>query len=172
MIVSCPYCDADNIEGIDECEACGQPLSDMHLHVPASAVERALLKDRVGSLGPREPLPVPASAPVGEVLQKMVAGRVGCVVVVDKNRPVGIFTERDALMKLNTDIAQLRSRPVSEFMTVNPESLQTNAKVAFAVQRMDLGGFRHVPIVSEEGQLQGIISVRDILRYLTDQFAS
>ena len=113
-----------------------------------------------------------ADLTVREATRRMAEAQVGAIMIGRDGRLVGIFTERDALMKLNSDIAQLRDRPVSEFMTVNPESLQTDAKVAFAVQRMDLGGYRHVPIVSEHGQLRGIISVRDILRYLTDQIAS
>ena len=81
------------------------------------------------------------------------------------------YEDHDTLtvLKLNADAAELRDRPVSEFMTPNPETLQDSAKIAFAVQRMDLGGYRHVPIVSEEGNLHGIISVRDILRYLTER---
>jgi CBS domain-containing protein len=54
-------------------------------------------------------------------------------------------------------------------MTKEPQSLDLQAKVVFALQRMDLGGFRHIPIVDAEGHPTGIISVRDILRYLTDK---
>ena len=57
-------------------------------------------------------------------------------------------------------------------MTPNPQTLVANAKIAFAVQRMDLGGYRHLPIVGEAGELVGIISARDILRHLTDVMAS
>ena len=48
------------------------------------------------------------------------------------------------------------------------EALQTTAKIAFAVQRMDQGGYRHLPIVAQDGELTGVISVRDILRYLIE----
>jgi CBS domain-containing protein len=43
-----------------------------------------------------------------------------------------------------------------------------DAKIAFAVQRMDLGAYRHLPIVDQRGDLVGIISARDILRHLTE----
>jgi CBS domain-containing protein len=46
--------------------------------------------------------------------------------------------------------------------------MMADAKIAFAVQRMDLGGFRHLPIVQQQGDLIGVISARDILQYLTD----
>ena len=53
-------------------------------------------------------------------------------------------------------------------MTPNPQTLVADAKIAFAVHRMDLGGYRHLPIVDERGELVGIISARDILRHLTE----
>ena len=72
-------------------------------------------------------------------------------------------------MSLNTEASALGDRPVSGFMTAPPETLEPDAKVAFAVQRMAVGGYRHIPIVGGGGELGGIVSVRDILRYLTDK---
>jgi predicted transcriptional regulator len=170
----CPYCSAENIEGADVCEECGQPLADLHLAKPATAVERSLLKDRVQTLLKEEKLPITVapSRPVGEVLELMVAKGIGCVLVVGEGKMVGIFSERDALLKLNAEAPQLSSRPVSEFMTQNPESLQSTAKIAFAVHKMVLGSYRHIPIVDEEGRATSIISARDILRYLAREIAA
>ena len=53
-------------------------------------------------------------------------------------------------------------------MTPNPQTLVADAKIAFAVQRMDLGGYRHLPVVGQQGELVGIISAHDIIRHLTD----
>ena len=57
-------------------------------------------------------------------------------------------------------------------MTSNPQTLVADAKIAFAVQRMDLGGYRHLPIMGPGGELVGIISARDILRHLSNCLAS
>jgi len=54
-------------------------------------------------------------------------------------------------------------------MTPDPQTLPCDAKVAFAVQRMDVGGYRHVPLVAPHGVVSEIVSVRDILKYLTDR---
>ncbi|REK10014.1 MAG: CBS domain-containing protein [Planctomycetota bacterium] len=167
MIV-CPYCASENIAGSDHCVGCGQPLDDTHLAPPSSPVEESLLRDRVSALSPPEPITVDASTPVGEVLKLIVDRRIGCVVVAEGKRPLGIFSERDALRKLNVSAPALSSHPVSEFMTPKPQTLVASAKIAFAVQRMDLGGYRHLPIVDREGDLVGIISARDILRHLTE----
>jgi CBS domain-containing protein len=170
-MILCPYCGCENIKGEDECAECGQPLDDTHLTPPKSEVEHSLLRDRISALLPKKPITVAPMMPVGEVLRLMVEHRIGCVMVADGNRPVGIFSERDALRKINVAAPDLAARPVREFMTHNPQSLVADAKIAFAVQRMDLGGYRHLPIVDERGELVGIISARDILRHLTDNMA-
>ena len=170
-MVVCPYCDSDNIEGDDICAQCGLSLSELHLPMPASRVERSLLKDRVSVLEPKAPCTVAPQTRVREVLKTLVSRGIGCVLVVDGRQLVGVFSERDALLKINCRVNELADRPISEFMTPNPETLAPNAKIAFAVQRMDLGGYRHVPIVNESGQAVGVISARDILRYLTEKVA-
>jgi CBS domain-containing protein len=169
MIV-CPYCDAENIEGADTCTECEASLTQMSVRVPASSVESDLLRDRIERLWPKSPSTVPPDLPVGEVLKKMVDETIGCVMVVDRGNLVGIFSERDALMKLNTEAARFRDRPISQFMTPDPVTLETNDKIAFALHKMNVGGYRHIPILFE-GKLVGLISIRDILRYLTERIA-
>jgi CBS domain-containing protein len=168
MIV-CPYCSSENFEGVDLCNDCGQPLSDTYFAPPANEVEKGLLQDRVSVLSPKPPLTVKPDTTVGEVLTLMVQRKIGCVIVADgpKAKPLGIFSERDALRKLNVQATEFRSQPVSNFMTPNPQTLVANAKIAYAVQRMDLGGYRHLPVVNDQGELLGIISARDIINYLT-----
>ena len=170
-MITCPYCDADNIEGADLCERCANSLSDMHRPIPASAVERALLADRVSSLISQPPVTAAPDTPLRQVLQLLHARGVGCVVLVEDGRPVGIFTERDVLLKIGSGAAAAGDQPVAKFMTPNPQTLPLDANLAFAVQRMDLGGFRHIPIVSADNELTGVISVRDILRHLTETLA-
>src|SRR5947208_232752 len=166
-----PYCDHEGIPGADECDACGQPLSESHLPVPATVVERALLKDRVSLFQGRQPLNVSPNTPVRECLKLLADNRVGCLLVVENGKTIGIFTERDALLKLGDKAGALGSRPITEFMTSKVESLPPTAKIAFAVHRMDHGGYRHVPVVNNEGRTVGIFSVRDILKYLTTKLA-
>lgn len=170
-MINCPYCSSENIEGVDVCEECGEPLTDSHLAPPSSKVEQGLLRDRVSVLSPKTPLTVSPTTPVGEVLRLMVDRRIGCIVIAEQGKPVGIFSERDALRKLNVDAASLADKPVAEFMTPHPQTLVANAKIAYAVQRMDLGGYRHLPIVDDGGALVGIISARDIINYLTTRMA-
>jgi CBS domain-containing protein len=159
------------MEGADECEECGQPLTDLHLPMPASDVELSLLTDRLHGYTSRRPIVISPTMPIREVLRLLVDNRIGCLLVVEKGKLVGIFTERDVLMKLNDRAVQLGDRPVSEFMTSSVQALPATAKIAFALHRMDLGGYRHVPIVDDEGRPIGIFSIRDMLSYLTRKMA-
>ena len=169
----CPHCDTENIQGSELCANCGQPLTHLEKLVPATAVERSLLKDRLTVLEPSQPVvSVGPDVPLRDVISLLAGRSIGCVLVVREGRVEGIFSERDVLCKIGVRAEELAERPVSEFMTRDPQTLDLKAKVAFAVHRMDLGSYRHVPIVNEGGQPAAIVSVRDILRYLTEKMAS
>lgn len=166
----CPFCEAEAIPGADLCENCQQSLTDLDIPAPATAVERGLLKDRIAILNPKRPFTVPPSTPLGEVLKKMVAESIGCVMIVENDKLLGIFSERDVLMRVNVEAAAMAHRPIREFMTPEPATLRTKDKIAFALHRMNVGGYRHIPILDDE-KLVGVISIRDILRYLTQRGA-
>jgi CBS domain-containing protein len=134
-------------------------------------MERSLIKDRVAMLSPHPALVVEHDAPLGSVLQMMVSRSIGCVVVLQQHKVVGIFSERDALIRINTRAAELAGRPVSEFMTPSPEMVESDVRIAFALHKMDVGGYRHLPVTTD-GRITGVISVRDILRYVTDDLSS
>ena len=169
MIV-CPDCGFENFEGADVCEQCGQSLSDLSAPRPNSPIEQGLLTDRIESLDPKKPSSVTPQTPVGEVLAKMADESIGCVMVVDDDGLQGIFSERDALLKVGTDASRLAETPIELMMTARPEVLEGKDKIAFALHKMSVGGYRHLPILNS-GVLTGVISIRDILRYLTDRIA-
>jgi CBS domain-containing protein len=170
-MILCPYCEAENIEGVDECASCGEELTQLSRRIPASSVEADLLRDRIERLWPKSPSTAPPNALVGEVLKKMVDERIGCVMIVDQGKLIGIFSERDALMKLNTDAPKFLNRPISQFMTQGVVTLEAEDRIAYALHKMNVGGYRHIPILFA-GKLAGVISIRDILRYLTERIAA
>jgi CBS domain-containing protein len=171
-MILCPYCDAENIEGADVCEECQLSLGDLSLRPPSSDVERALLRERIESLRPNKPLSVSPDVTIGEALKMMIGRGVGCIMIVEGDRLLGIFSERDAMMRVNIDAAKMAGRPISEVMTVNPATLRSRDKISFAIHRMNVGGFRHVPILDADDRLTGVISIRDILRFLTEHRAA
>jgi len=171
-MILCPYCGAEAIPGADHCDECSHSLTDVGLPEPATRVERGLLKDRIEILNPKSPLAVPPHTPVGEVLRQMAGRSIGCVMVVDGEQLVGIFSERDVLMRVNVDAAAMASRPIEAVMTRRPETLRLRDRIAFALHRMNVGGYRHIPVLDQEDRLVGVVSIRDILAYLTQRGAA
>jgi CBS domain-containing protein len=167
-MISCPFCGTENLQGADICDDCQHSLTDLSIPVPSTAVEKGLLKDRIELLTPRKPETVSLGTTVGEVLQKMVDKSIGCVIVVEGDQVRGIFTERDALMRLGADIATYVDQPIESLMIPDPIMLNARDKIAFALHKMHVGGYRHVPIFADE-KLVGVISIRDILNYFTDR---
>jgi CBS domain-containing protein len=169
-MITCPSCDFENITGADNCEQCGQALSDQNLPQPATYVERCIVRDRLGVLHRSRPLVVvDPQTKIRDVLRLLADRAIGCVLVTEGQEVRGIFSERDALMRLNTQVAKCLDRPVSEFMTPAPMALDSSAKVGFAIHRMRIGGYRHLPIIDAQGRPVSMVSVRDVLRYLTDK---
>src|SRR5205085_8925731 len=100
-------------------------------------------------------------------IQIMLARDIGALLVVDdRGKLVGIFSERDLLTRiagLHDGYAKL---PIEKFMTPKPEAVTASDTLAFALHKMDVGEYRHMPVV-EDGRPVGMISVRDMLRYIT-----
>lgn len=163
----CPHCDNENIPGADVCDSCGNSLVD-ELQ-PATDVERALMTDVLDQLNPKQPIVVTPETTLQDAVKLLHENAIGCVLVVSDDELVGIFSERDALVKVGSRHTELADHPVSEYMTSDPQTLENTAKIAFAVQRMDVGGFRHIPVVDKQGHATGVTSVRDILQYLTER---
>jgi CBS domain-containing protein len=125
-----------------------------------------LLNDPVSILDPRPPVTVPASATLGTVIAKMMELRVGAILVTAADGVlVGILTERDFLAKV-AGVPGYDRLPVTDFMTACPEVVTPTDLLAVALGKMDVGGYRHLPVVSG-GKPVGVISVRDVLRHLT-----
>lgn len=163
----CPLCGYDNIEGDDACAACNASLAGEDSGVDRrTPLETRLGRDRLSALQPPPPVTVAPSDTIGEVLALLARRDIGCALVVRANTLLGIITERDILMKIGVNLDEYGRRPVEEFMTPAPETLLSTDPIAFALNRMAVGWYRHIPI-EKDGQPTGVISVRDVLSYLT-----
>jgi CBS domain-containing protein len=165
----CPTCLHDNVPGIDECEKCGQNLTQLDQPAPRDRIERCLMEERVRSLHPRTPVTIRPTTTVQDAMQAMLDNDLGALIVVDKDgKLLGIFSERDVLKKIAGIHEQYAELPVAQFMTPNPETVSEDDVLAFALHKMDIGSYRHLPVAGD-GQPTGMISVRDMLRYITRQ---
>lgn len=168
----CPNCGHDNIPGADECANCKNDLTyfDQPGVAMASPVERALMEEPVRVLRPARPICVPAHTPVRQVLQLMIDKKIGCVLVTAGAELVGILTERDVVMNIAGREHELGDDQVREWMTTEPETVAEDDSIAFAIHKMDVGGYRHLPVMCA-GRPTGVVSVRDVVRYLASHLS-
>lgn len=129
-------------------------------------MDSSTLLSPIQDLNPKTPICVQPTTSVHEVVQTMRNNRIGCVCVVEDNALVGIFTERDALKRAISKKIDLKNTKVRQVMTVNPEYLYMDDEIAFALNRMHVGGFRHVPLLNLSGHPVGVISIKDIVAHL------
>ena len=165
----CPECGYDNIPGDDICGQCGHDLEDLDLPTADTPFERSVMEDPLGAVGRDPPLSVEPNTPVREVVELLARHNVGAALVVHEGAVLGIFTERDVLMKIGDRYEELGNEPVRRFMTHNPVTLGADASIAFALNRMDVGRCRHVPIMANEEPV-GTVSFRHILKYLAAKY--
>jgi CBS domain-containing protein len=125
--------------------------------------------DSVSRLHPTPPLQIEPAQTVGEAVALMRRERVGCLLVCQNKRLVGIFTERDLMRRVLAAGKPLSVR-VAECMTPRPATAHPKDSVASAVKRMEEGGYRHLPVVDEAGQPVGVLSVKRIVHYLVEHF--
>jgi CBS domain-containing protein len=105
-----------------------------------------------------------------EAIDQMNEHGVGCVMAEENGRVVGVFTERDVLLKVVEQGVNLDATRVAEVMTPDPECLTPDDVIAYALNKMSVGGFRHVPLVDTEGRPAGIVSMRDVVTYIAGLF--
>jgi CBS domain-containing protein len=130
-------------------------------------VERSVMSDPVHELKPKAPVMISVNALLGDAVQLMVDKEIGAVLVTgDQGRLEGILTERDYLMKVVGVMDDYARQPVQAVMTTQLETVNSQDTIAYAIQKMDVGDYRHLPVV-DDGVPVGIISVRDVIRHVT-----
>ncbi len=131
-------------------------------------MDSTTLRTSLQSLSPRKPLVVGLTTPVQDVINLMKDNSFGCVVVTEKDALVGIISERDVLTKVVGGHLDVNVTTAGDIMTHRPEYLWQDDEIAYAVNRMHVGGFRHIPLLDLKGAPTGVISVRDVLAYIVE----
>ena len=124
--------------------------------------------NRVADLMAGDLLTVAADARLTDAVRSMDDRRVGAVLVLDGERLVGVFTERDVLRAVAHGLTP--EATVGEWMTHGPETIEPDETAEHAAVLMIHGGFRHLPVV-DEGKVVGILSIRDLMRSVLDDAA-
>ncbi|HET6278821.1 MAG TPA: CBS domain-containing protein [Candidatus Polarisedimenticolia bacterium] len=132
-------------------------------------IEETLRRERLGALPLSRPTCVHSSTPLGETLKAMQPGGIGAVLVCDGEELVGIFTERDVLFKLFGGKVDLK-QPIEKFMTRSPKVLSTEDTLGDALRLMTQSGYRNIPLRDEQGRRAGMITTREIIKYVAEHF--
>ena len=159
----CPTCGFDNLIGAEVCDNCGADLGGHDTPQPAVSFQGRLLGQHLDALGAAAPIVVDPDSPLEQAIERMHRAEADCVLVIDDGRLVGIFTDRDAVLK--TAGQALTSLVVRDFMTGDPVVLRHDDPIAVAIHKMAVGGFRHIPIV-DDGVPTGVVTARDVFAHL------
>ena len=99
-----------------------------------------------------------------EVARRMAEWNVGAVSILDGEKLVGIFSERDLLNRVVSRSLSPVDTRVEQVMTPNPVVVDANSTVELCMRVMNQAKCRHLPVVSE-GKLLGMVSMRDLLLF-------
>ena len=117
------------------------------------------------------PAAVAPDTTVLEAVEVMAEHGVGAVGVVDNGQLRGIFTERDVMLRVVLRHRSPQETHVSEVMTSPAETISDEASEEDALVHMVEHHVRHLPIVGADGQLKGMLSVRNLLEHRVDELA-
>ena len=107
---------------------------------------------------------------VRQAIEAMQQRRIGSVLVVEQDRVLGIFTERDVLTKVAGRDMDIDRVAVGQLMTPNPECLGVDDELVYALNQMSIGGYRHIPLLDDDGHPTGVVAMRYIVDYLVSLF--
>ena len=102
---------------------------------------------------------------VSECASKMTSEKIGALVVMDGERIVGIFSERDALSRVLAQGRDPARTKISEVMTPDPFCIAPATTVGEAMRLVTTRRFRHLPVV-ENDRLISVISSGDLTHWL------
>lgn len=114
------------------------------------------------------PATVEPGATVLEAVQVMAEEGVGAVAVVQNHAVVGIFTERDLMLRVVLRDRSTHGTKMSEVMTSPVETATDGTPAQEALSHMLERHLRHLPLVNAEGILQGMLSIRNLLEHMVE----
>lgn len=111
----------------------------------------------------RHVLTVTQNQTLEEAAQAMIERRTGSAVVVDGEGFTGIVTERDVLRAVARGMVPWSTK-IFDVMTADPITVTPDTDIKDAIRIMIEGGFRHLPISKDGTSLDGLVSLRELLR--------
>lgn len=119
----------------------------------------------VGDIMSRDLATIEADKSIHEAIEFMIKKDTSSIVVLNRGKPAGIFTERDILKRVATKNIDTKKTSVQSVVTADLVTLPYTALIGKVLEEMYKRNFRHMPIVGDRKELVGIVSMRDVLKY-------
>ncbi|NND96813.1 MAG: CBS domain-containing protein [Pirellulaceae bacterium] len=144
------------------------PLSNYEPVEYATEFQRVLAEESVSIIRSKPFVQLTADSSIREATQALAESKVSSLLVVEDQKLVGIFTERDFLEKVAEQFPQKSTSPVREVMTSDPMVVYETDPIGTAVAAIAVAGHRHVPVLKMDGTVMGILSPKRVLACLRE----
>jgi len=122
------------------------------------------------TLTTHKPIVLSKDDTVEKAVHVMAENNIGAVIIVDEHlKPIGIFTERDLLVKVCHKGVDMSRVKLEEVMTKDPVVVKEDTPARIALELMLNYGFRHLPVVDENEVLVGVVSIKDLTKPLASE---
>ncbi len=132
-------------------------------------VEERINVVEVLALGIDPPVIADTGTSLREIVREMRDRRTSCALLTREDELAGVFTERDVVTRVVGEKGLLDG-PVSAVMTSDPEHIRRGDRLSTAVRLMRRHGYRHVPVVDDDGRVLGCIRHEDVVDYLAQVY--
>lgn len=135
--------------------------------MPEKSVEQILSQKKIGEIINPRLIQAPPTITVKDAVELMRVNKSGYIVIAEKKKVVGMFTETDVVRRILEKPVDW-NKPVREFMTQNPFILSPEDNVLKAIDLMGEHKFYHIPLIDKNGELVNVLSVRTLIRFLAE----
>ncbi len=142
------------------------PLEDYEPPEYGDPLERALAEEKVAVIESRPFETISPDLPVSAALGKLADMHHACLLVAEDDQLVGLFTDRDVLNRVALDYDAMKDEPVSSVMRTDPVYVLESDSAAAALAVMAVSGYRHVPVLTSDKNVAGIISPQRVTEFL------
>lgn len=122
----------------------------------------------VGTLGPEDVVTTEPGTQVMDIVDDLQTENVGAVVVAEDDEPVGMVTDRDVALAVD-ESQNVAEEPVETVMTEDPVTIQEDDDALEISRTIDEHNVRRIPVVDEDGELTGIVTLDDLVATIGEQ---
>jgi CBS domain-containing protein len=142
------------------------PLENYEPPTFNDTLERALAEQPVAAIQSSPVSSISPDTKVSAAIGQLRAKEVACLLVVEDNKLLGLFTVRDILNKVAEEYDAKQDLPVSELMTRSPIFVYDTDASGAVLSVMAASGYRHVPVLDSQQTIVGIVSPQRVMDFL------